>query len=157
MRLEHALGLMGCLTLLAASACAELPGEGAAAEQESRAAGQALVGCTAANAVPLQGPNVANRLGANACVTVIPPFLPPWWQFSDGTLRVQIADFPDGDSESAFPLNVQWENTCGTEQGTASYPIPWQQRALGHPSSSCSILIKLGGPLTEEVRIFWGA
>ena len=149
--------LGGGLALLATSACSGAPADGQEASGEAVASSaEALTGCTLANAVPLQGPNVSNRLGANACVAVIPPFLPSWWQFSDGTLRVQIADFDDGDSETAFPLPVAWENTCGNEQGTANYPQPWQQRELGHPNAQCSIVIKLGGPLTEDVRIFWG-
>ena len=126
------------------------PDESAGVDEELGTNSEALVGCTSANAVPLMGPNISNRLGANACVTVIPQFLPSWWQYSDGTLRVQIANFDNQDN--AFPFDVQWENTCGTEQGTANYPIPWQQRELGHPSASpaCGIVMKLGGNLTEE-------
>jgi hypothetical protein len=63
-------------------------------------------------------------------------------------------------NENAFPLPVEWENTCGTEQGSATYTQPWQQHELGHPSaqpSQCSIVMKLGGDLTKDVLIFWGA
>jgi hypothetical protein len=147
----------GSFVLLAASACSGAPDESAGVDEELGTSGEALVGCTSANAVPLLGPNISNRLGANACVTVIPQMLPSWWQYSDGTLRVQIANFDNQDN--AFPFDVQWENTCGTESGTANYPIPWQQRELGHPSASpaCGIVMKLGGNMTEDVLIFWGA
>ncbi|MFZ5892783.1 MAG: hypothetical protein ACOY0T_17115 [Myxococcota bacterium] len=166
MKLETSVRFFGMgLALLATSACSGGPhdtdGNGSATAGSERettgTSAQTLTGCTLANAVPLQGPNVSNRLGANACVAVIPPFLPSWWQYSDGTLRVQIADFQDNDNESAFPLPVQWENTCGNEAGSASYSQPWQQHELGHPNSQCSIVIKLGGPSTEDVLIYWGA
>lgn len=139
--------------------CSSVPvNEEVSSDDDVTLAAQGLSDCSLANAVPLRGPNIANRLGANACVAVIPPFLPPWWQYSDGTLRVQIANHDDQDpNENAFPFDVQWENTCGTEQGTASYPQAWQQRELGHPSSQCSIVMKLGGRSTEDVLVFWGA
>lgn len=118
---------------------------------------QALEGCGPENAVPLQGPNVSNRLGSNACTTIIPQFLPEWWMYSDGTARVQIANYSDDPGENAFPLTVDWENTCGTESGTVTYDYPWQQHELGHPDDECAIVIKLGGQLTEDVLVFWGA
>jgi len=118
---------------------------------------QALEGCGPENAVPLQGPNVSNRLGSNACTTIIPPFLPEWWAYSDGTARVQIANYSSDPGENAFPLTVEWENTCGTESGTVTYDQPWQQHELGHPDDECAIVIKLGGASTEDVLVFWGA
>lgn len=149
----------GGLVMLLGSACSgvAVEDEGTASNEEVGERASALVGCTSANAVPLLGPNVSNRLGANACVTVIPQMLPSWWQYSDGTLRVQIANFDNNDN--AFPFDVEWENTCGTEQGTVSYPQPWQQREMGHPSAqpACGIVMKLGGQMTEDVLIFWGA
>jgi hypothetical protein len=158
MKFEKTLRLLGgSFALVAASACSGAPDESAGVEEALETSAEGLVGCTSANAVPLMGPNVSNRLGANACVTVIPQMLPSWWQYSDGTLRVQIANFDNNDN--AFPFDVQWENTCGTESGSVSYPIPWQQREMGHPSASpaCGIVMKLGGNLTEDVLIFWGA
>lgn len=147
----------GIFVLVSASACSGAPEENGGVEEEVGTNAEALPGCTSANAVPLMGPNVSNRLGANACVTVIPQFLPSWWQYADGTLRVQIANFDNNDN--AFPFDVQWENTCGTESGTVNYSQPWQQHELGHPSASpaCGIVMKLGGNLTEDVLIFWGA
>lgn len=118
---------------------------------------QAIEGCGPENAVPLRGPNESNRLGSNACATIIPPFLPDWWMYSDGTARVQIANYSDDPGENAFPLTVEWENTCGTESGTVTYDYPWQQHELGHPDEECAIIIKLGGALTEDVLVFWGA
>ncbi len=115
-------------------------------------------GCHENNSVPLQGPNASNRVGSNACVAIIPPFLPSWWQYSDGTARVQIANYDDQDpNENAFPLTVHWENTCGTESGSVVYEFPWQQHELGHPDDECSIVISLGGKFTEDVLVFWGA
>lgn len=147
----------GLFSLVLAGACSDASGEGT----ELTGYGlrnQELTGCSIDNAVPLRGPNESNRVGSNACVAVIPPFLPPWWQYSDGTLRVQIANFDDQDpNENAFPLDVEWENTCGTESGVVTYTQPWQQHELGHPSEDCSIVFRLGGALTEDVLVFWGA
>ena len=152
---------VGSLVLLTTGACSGVPDEGSQGfdgDAEVSVAQQAITGCSLANAVPLTGPNSSNRLGSNACAAIIPPFLPSWWQYSDGTARVQIANFNDQDpNENAFPLTVEWENTCGTEQGSVTYTQPWQQHELGHPSANCSIVMKMGGNLTEDVLIFWGA
>lgn len=158
MNFAKAMRFIGGLVLLATTACSGAPeGTEVGSEEPAGSTSEALVGCTSANAVPLRGPNIENRLGANACVTVIPQMLPSWWQYSDGTLRVQIANFDNNDN--AFPFSVQWENTCGTESGTVNYPQPWQQREMGHPSASpaCGIVMQLGGNMTEDVLIFWGA
>src|SRR5690606_27585915 len=92
----------GMLALVSLSACSD-----AGVGTETDAYGvqtAALTGCSIDNAVPLTGPNQSNRVGSNACVAVIPPMLPSWWQYSDGTLRVQIANFDDQDpNENAFP------------------------------------------------------
>lgn len=152
----------GILSLLGLNGCVASTEEGdldLAHADTVNSKDQALSGgCGLSNSVPLQGPNVSNRLGSNACTSIIPPFLPEWWQYGDGTARVQIANFNDSDpNENAFPLTVEWENTCGTESGTVTYTQPWQQHELGHPSEDCSIVIKLGGAFTEDVLIYWGS
>lgn len=146
----------GVLALVSLSACSDA---GVGAETDAYGVHtEALTGCSIDNAVPLPGPNQSNRVGSNACVAVIPPMLPSWWQHSDGTLRVQIANYDDQDpNENAFPLYVEWENTCGTESGSVTYTQPWQQHELGHPSEDCSIVIRLGGAFSEDVLVFWGA
>lgn len=151
-----AAGLVAIATSACSGAEGELGSDGVDAA-ELGATAQALTGCSLDNAVPLRGPNISNRVGSNACVAVISPLLPSWWQYSDGTARVQIANYSNDPGENAFPLTVEWENTCGTEAGTVTYDFPWQQHELGHPSAECSVVIKLGGNSTEDVLVFWGA
>jgi len=149
------------LGLLSLGGCAveagELSEEGDSSEVMEK--GQALLdGCSESSAVPLGGVNTQTRLGSNACAIVLRHQLPNWWQYGDGTARVQISNFDDQDpNENAFPLTVEWENTCGTEQGSVVYTQPWQQHELGHASEDCSIVIKLGGASTEDIIITWGA
>lgn len=149
--------MIGCLAMIVTSACSGADGELEGDSAEVGATAQALTGCSLGNAVTLRGPNIRNRVGSNACVAVISPLLPSWWQYSDGAARVQIANHSDEPGENAFPLTVEWENSCGTESGTVTYTQSWEQHELGHPSAECSIVIKLGGNSTEDVLVAWGA
>lgn len=146
------------LGLMALGGCAVETGEMTGAEDVLEKGQELTGGCSESSAVPLGSVNTQTRLGSNACTMVLRHQLPNWWQYGDGTARVQISNYDSQDpNENAFPLTVEWENTCGTEQGTVVYTNPWEQHELGHASEDCSIVIKLGGEFTEDVLVTWGA